>query len=439
MNAALLSVFYLGVVFLPLALSAFSGLPPRSFRDEIASGAGMLAFAIILVEFVLSGRFRTVSAKIGMDVTMRFHQLLARTALALAMLHPFLYGAEFNLPYPYDPTRQLTLTRDIAGLSSGVLAFVLLPAFVILSIGRDSLPYKYETWRLMHGLGAVAISGALLHHTVSAGRYGRLPELTAVWMVLAGLALVSLIYVYLLKPLMLVRAPWKLNRVRQAGERTWEIDLEPDGHPGLRYDAGQFAWLNVANSAFSLRENPFSISSAPAGGGKLRFLIKELGDFTSTIGSLKPGTRAYVDGPHGSLVVTGRREPGIAFIAGGVGLAPLLGILRQMRLEQDRRPTLLVYGNRAAEQIVHPQELETLETELGTEVVLVLSEPPEGWSGRTGMIDAALVESIFKAPEMRDWLFVMCGPGEMMEIVEEALIAKGVPARQILSERFRYD
>ncbi|NRG16519.1 ferredoxin reductase family protein [Rhizobiales bacterium] len=399
----------------------------------------MLAFAIILVEFVLSGRFRSVSAKIGMDVTMRFHQLLARTALVLAMFHPFLYGSEFNLPYPFDPTRQLTLTRDIASLSSGVLAFVLLPAFVILSIGRDSLPYKYETWRLMHGLGAVAISGALLHHTVSAGRYGQLPALETLWTVLAGLAGVSLIYVYLLKPMMLARAPWRVSRVQKAGERTWEIDLEPDGHPGLRYKAGQFAWLNIANSAFSLRENPFSISSAPGAGKTLSFLIKELGDFTSTIGQVAPETRAYVDGPHGSLVVTGRKEPGIAFIAGGVGLAPLLGILRQMRLERDGRPTLLIYGNRKAEQIVHPQELEALATELGTEIVLVLSEPPEGWSGRTGMIDAALVESIFREPEMRDWLFVMCGPGEMMETVEDALIAKGVPTRQILSERFRYD
>tara|TARA_R110002110_G_scaffold181039_1_gene387165 strand:+ start:472 stop:651 length:180 start_codon:yes stop_codon:yes gene_type:complete len=57
---------------------------------------------------------------------------------------------------------------------------------------------------------------------------------------------------------------------------------------------------------FSLHENPFSISSAPAEGKQLQFVIKELGDFTNNVGQISVGTKAYIDGPHGNLTVLGR-------------------------------------------------------------------------------------------------------------------------------------
>lgn len=47
---------YLVVLLLPLGLSWSLGWPPRPLHQELASGLGMLAYSIILVEFVLSGR-----------------------------------------------------------------------------------------------------------------------------------------------------------------------------------------------------------------------------------------------------------------------------------------------------------------------------------------------------------------------------------------------
>ena len=44
-----------------------------------------------------------------------------------------------------------------------------------------------------------------------------------------------------------------------------------------------------------------------------------------------------------------------------------------------------------------------------------------------------------EAPEMRRWLYVLCGPPPMMAAVEDALIELGVPAGRIVSERFTYD
>ena len=438
MSPIFLVPLYLFVTVLPLALACTGARPARPFWDEMATGAGMLAFAIILVEFVLSGRFRTVSRAIGMDVTMRFHQLLARTAIVLAIVHPFLYQSPRNPQQPWDPTRQLTVAYDLESLGSGIVAWVLLPAFILISIGRARSGYNYETWRLMHGLGALLIAGLVLHHTLAAGRYSQDPALAALWIALFAIALLTLIYIYLIEPIWQRQRGWIVRAVKPLALRTWEVTIDPDGHAGLSYEAGQFVWINIGHSPFSVNENPFSISSAPSSGPTLQFIIKELGDFTRMIGRTNIGTNAYVDRPHGNLVVTGRSEPGIALFAGGIGIAPLLGVLRQLRLTNDERPTLLVYGNRVQDQIVYQDELNQLSSVHGTEVVHTLTQPQQGWDGRVGRINEKLVRELFQ-PEMRQWLFVLCGPVAMMETVEDTLIDLGVPPRQILSERFKYD
>jgi NAD(P)H-flavin reductase len=84
-------------------------------------------------------------------------------------------------------------------------------------------------------------------------------------------------------------------------------------------------------------------------------------------------------------------------------------------------------------------ELETFERNHGTKLIHVLSEPPDNWGGHIGRIDSTLVSRIFDPARMKGWLFVLCGPPAMMEAVESTLIELGVPATQILSERFDYD
>ncbi|MHA7924380.1 MAG: ferredoxin reductase family protein [Marinobacter sp.] len=434
MKPFLLIIVYLGAVTLPLIFSAVVGGPPREWHQELASGLGILAFSMILMEFILSGRFRVISNGVGMDVTMRFHQIMARTALVFALVHPFLYqGTPSGGPRPWDPTRQLTLSTDVSALLSGIGAFVLLPTLVLLAIGRTQLDYKYETWRLMHGIGALLIALLLLHHTVYGGRYGSEPVMTWFWLVMTGVAVGSLLMVYLLVPLRQKAHPWRVASVSHLTPKQWELTVEPEGHRGLDYKAGQFVWLNVGHTPFSMKENPFSISSAPATGPKLSFMIKELGDFTRTIGQVKAGTVAYLDGPYGNLSVEGRREPGVALIAGGVGLSPLLGILRQMRLTDDSREVKVIYGNRVIDQVAYRDELDE------EDVVYVLSEPPETWQGETGFIDGGLIDRVFSEEEFREWIFVMCGPAIMMDVVEDQLVKRGTPAHRILSERFQYD
>ncbi|TNF62503.1 MAG: hypothetical protein EP307_06790, partial [Rhodobacteraceae bacterium] len=382
-------ILYLAVVSAPLALAWAQGLPPRSAWDELATAAGLLAASVLLVEFPLSGRLRMVTRKLGMDVTMRLHQGLARIALGLALIHPFLYAGARNPAHPWDVTRQLTLAWTPEALWPGILAWLLLPALVGAALVRSG--QRYETWRLVHGLGAALIVALVIWHALVAGRYSADPALAGLWLAFGAVAALMLARVYLLVPLAQLRRPWRVTACDRVADRTWSLTIAPEGHAGLRFQAGQFVWLNVGASPFTLRENPFSIASAPADGPELRFVIKELGDFTRSLGTVAPGTRACLDGPFGHLTLVGRDASGVVLIAGGVGIAPLLGILEQMRATGDARPVTLIYANRAEDQIVDRARLEAMREAGALDLVLVLSEPPEGWTGEIGMIDADLL------------------------------------------------
>ncbi len=440
MRASILIVIYLLVTLAPLGLSVVQGRAPRSAWDEISSGLAMTAFAILLVEFVLSGRFKVVSERIGMDVTMRVHQLLARTALVFILIHPFLYQTSLlTFPLPWDVSGQMTLGLSIGSLASGLLAWIALPVFVLVAIFRDQLPYRYETWRAMHAIGAVLIAVMITHHTLNAGRYSSDPLLAGFWILLLIIALASLLYSYVIVPLAEASRPYKVSGVRKIAHRTWELTIKPEHGDGLKFQAGQFVWLNLGHSPFSLYENPFSISSAPGDEDGIQFVIKEAGDFTNHIGKVSHGTTGFVDGPHGNLTLKGRAGKGIALIAGGVGVAPLLAIARQLDQNNDPRRMILVYGNRVAEQIVYEDELKLLASGQNRDVKLVLSEPLSGWSGLTGMIDQTMLENVFSFEDASEWLYLVCGPPAMLDVVENALIGRGVAARQIVSERFYYD
>jgi len=438
MHPALLIIAYVGLALASLALAYAQGKPPRPIWDELSSGLALTAFSILLVEFLLSGRFHSISKRIGMDVTMRFHQLLARTATVFVLVHPFLYSTPTGIPRPDDITGLEHLGLTGPSIVSGLIAWFLLTVLVVAAIFRNQIGYTYEAWRVSHAFGAILIAVLSAHHAFSAGRYSGDATLHLFWLVLLAAAGGTILLVYVVRPLVRLRSPYHVDSVRQVALKIWEVDIKPT-RKALNFVAGQFVWLRVGCSSFSVRENPFSIASAPADRSRLSFVIKEQGDFTLNIGQIAPGAVAYVDGPHGNLTLEGRRAAGIGLIAGGVGIAPLLSILRQLQSDADRRPVILVYGNRCREQIVHLDELQAMSETLDLRVAHVLSEPPPDWRGHIGMVDGTLVKELFSFDGADRWCYFLCGPPAMIDAAERALHEKGIPDRQIVSERFDYD
>jgi predicted ferric reductase len=438
LSPAALIVLYVVIGLAPLVLAQLQGLPARGFWREFSSGLVMVGFAMLLAEFVLSGRFRPVSGKVGIDLTMRFHQLAALTILVFILVHPLLYAVPRLSPNPADALTSLQRMFASQGLRSGVIAWWLLILFVAAAIWRDRLPFRYEIWRASHGIGAALIAALSAHHTLRIGTYSGDSLLAGFWIVLAGVALASLAYVYAVKPLMQRGASYRVETNDKVADRMWRIAVEPKRGEAIDFSAGQFAWANFGHSPFSLTEHPFSISSAPSARPRIEFTVKEAGDFTNRIGEIPVGTTAYLDGPHGAFIVARENPRPLVFIAGGVGFAPIMGMLRQLRDEGWPHRIVLIYGNRVASQILYRDEIEALGKAIDLTSHLVLSEPPEGWTGPVGELTPDILKQCVE-PVDREADYFVCGPTPMMDSVERSLLSFGIASARIVSERFKYD
>ena len=119
---------------------------------------------------------------------------------------------------------------------------------------------------------------------VGFGRYLVDPWKQALWIGLAIFWIGLLVYVRIVKPLFMLRRPYRVAEVRKERGDTWTLAMEPDGHPGFRFSPGQFGWLTLWGSPFKITGHPFSFSSSAAAmDGRVEMSIRNLGDFTSAI------------------------------------------------------------------------------------------------------------------------------------------------------------
>jgi predicted ferric reductase len=166
--------------------------------------------------------------------------------------------------------------------------------------------------------------------------------------------------------------------------------MHPDGHPGFRFSPGPFGWLTVWGSPSKISGHPFSFSSsAEVTDGQVEMSIRNLGDFTSAIRKVPVGQRLYLDGPHGAFTIGNPADIHV-LIAGGVGITPMMSMMRTLADRSDTRPVILLYGSRDWESITFREELEALKARLNLTIVYVLADPPAGWTGEQGFITVAM-------------------------------------------------
>jgi predicted ferric reductase len=431
---------YLVLVLAPLALAWASAPNGGGIAAEIGSAAAFAGYAMLLTQFALTGRFRVIGGRIGIDVVLRLHQLLARALTILLVLHPFLYGLPRIVADPSAYVDSVIRLFTTPAFASGIIAWVLLLLLMVLAVYRSRIALRYEAWRASHAILAVVVALGGLHHALTVGGLSGAPGVRMAWVILAVLAGVTLLHTYLFRPLALRRHPWRIADVRAVGSGRWVLAVEPDGGQALDFRAGQFVWLKVGDHPFTIRENPFSIASAP-GAARVEFLIREAGDFTGAVGRLRLGQRAWLDGPHGAFTrAAAGNAARVILLAGGVGLAPCLAMLREAAAEGDPRPHHLIFGNRTEGQIVLRDEIAALSPRLDLRTDFVLSEPPPGWGGTTGQMDAeTLTPLLAGGGNASGAVYFVCGPPPMVRASLHALSALGVPADGVVTERFDYD
>jgi len=425
---------YIALAIAPLVLLKLGEVPPgREYWRELSVALGFAGLTMLTLQFALTARFRSIKAPYGADVIYHFHRQISLVTFGLILAHPLLL-------FIFSPAT-LGLLNVLAApwrARLGVLAVLLLLGLILTSVWRKRLAIDYSAWRIWHGLLATGIVALAMGHIILARHYLNQPWKQAIWVAYGLFWAGLLVYVRIIKPILLLRRPFVVERVTPERGAAWTLVLRPDGNPGFGFMPGQFAWLTAGRSPFAEAEHPFSFSSSAADTGRIAFTIKELGDFTRTIKDLRPGQRVYVDGPFGHFSVD--RQPHAAeyvFIAGGVGITPIMSMLRTLADRVDVRPLLLFFASKDWDSVTFREELETLIPRLNLKIVHVLEKPPAQWDGERGFLSQAVLEKHLPKEWDRNAIEVfLCGPPPMMAAVEQALLKLGVPLGDIHSERF---
>lgn len=436
-----LMIFYIVLASVPFVYSVTQGLENRGIYETILVYLNITVFAALLAQYPLAGRINAVTQVTGLDNGMQLHRKAGEWIAIYFFLHPFLIIAPrfFHSPQRWKGDLWDSL---IAGESStGVYAWVIMSIWVLMSIYRTKLKISYEAWRISHGIGLVAVAILGTHHAITVGRHGRYEAwFDIMWIVLCAIAVAIVSYTYFIRPGLQKKQPFKLVSANKIAENDWELTIEKDGDFPFEFDAGQFLWLNTSGNAYNRTEHPFSIASSPTALPKISFIIRELGDFTNNLAKLKPGQRVYVDGPHGVFTLNGRQASGIALIAGGAGIGPNLGILRQLRDLGESRPVRLVYGNRRMAQMCNQDEIAAIEKDLPDfKQHLALETPEPDVDAHIGYLDKEFLASLFDEEKRNGWIFYICGPPVMVDAVTDHLRALKVPEKQILFEQLSFD
>lgn len=427
-------VLYLFFCLAPLVLALGQNRPPgRPFLVEFSVALGFVGLSILALQFALIARFKVVAAPFGIDALLQYHVQITFFALAFVVAHPVLL---FIADSKYLALLNLLTAPWRARFAFGsVLALLVL---VALSVWRRALHLGYELWQATHGLLAVIVVLFALLHASLVGYYvtGLLRHLVYDGYI-GGLVLL-LVWIRLVSPLIRLRRPWRVVRVVAERGGASTLVIEPVGHKGFGFDPGQFGWIAVGRSPFAITQHPFSFSSAAdtPPGGPVAMTIKAAGDFTKTVPGVTPGTRVYLDGPHGVFSMDRRQAPGYVFIGGGVGVTPLYSMVLTMREREDVRPVTLFYASATWEDAVFREELAGLSEAMpNLQVVHVLDRAPEGWAGESGHITPDVLRRHLPR-QYRRYEYLICGSSPMMDAMEEALAEVGVPFRQISTERF---
>jgi ferredoxin-NADP reductase len=199
------------------------------------------------------------------------------------------------------------------------------------------------------------------------------------------------------------------------------------------YKPGNFfrLWLADGNGKKSFR--PYSAASHPSE-GVLRLCIKKEGEFSGRAWKLREGDIAQMDGPYGNFMLAGADSKRV-FVAGGVGIAPLRGMILQTLLEG--KEAALFHSARTFSDVTYIGEMKALE--LQTPLfryypAVTREEMPDGFDAIRGRISAKGMERRLGSLEGRT--FYICGPPDMVSSVVNDLQSSGVPKEKIRKEEW---
>ena len=216
--------------------------------------------------------------------------------------------------------------------------------------------------------------------------------------------------------------PWVVRHVQDETYDTRTLTLAPADGGGRAYAPGQFSMLWV----FGVGELPISISGDADVPGQLVYTVRSVGRATTSLVASRPGDTVGVRGPFGTAWPLDRaRGKDVLVVAGGIGLAPLRGVIYHVlgRPAEYGRLTVL-YGARTPRDVLYPRELAAWSKRPNTRVLSTVDVGGRTWRGHVGVV-TTLFRQLHLQPDRT--IAMMCGPEIMMRFVARDLTSLGLP------------
>jgi anaerobic sulfite reductase subunit B len=195
----------------------------------------------------------------------------------------------------------------------------------------------------------------------------------------------------------------------------------------FQFAHGQFNML----TAFGVGEAAMSISSSPRADGLIEHTVRDVGAVSSALCGAQVGSLIGVRGPFGRDwgLPTIEDAADVVVVAGGIGLAPLRGAIRDLAEQSGRRGgrVFVLVGARSPGQVLFPEELEAWRA-AGVHVDVAVDVGAPDWGGSVGVVTVLLPQASF---EPATTVALLCGPEIMMRFVARQLVDQGVDPYRI--------
>lgn len=368
---------------------------------------GSVAIISMAVTQMLSTRIRGLEAVFGgMDRIYVIHKWLGIIAIVTILIHDTI-DAELR-------GRETFLT-DLGETLGEVSLYGLLILVVITIV--TFIPYRLWLWT--HRFMGAFFGAGVIHFVLLEKPFDQLNGLNLYMLSFCVLGVVS--YLYTLLPLR-GQYGYCVSKVERYGSAV-SVTLDPD-KTGISHRAGQFAFLKFELPGLS-ETHPFTISCAPSANERLRFTIKDLGDYTKQISNqIKIGTPAKVSCAFGHFKRS-TSSPEI-WIAGGIGITPFLAWAEGLKYLQA--PVHLFYCVRDESEAIHLDELKSAEAIDGFHFHLIQSQ-------KTGRLTADKIAEMIGA-DLSSCRAYYCGPQAMRISLSNGLAQYGLSKRHFHYEEF---
>jgi predicted ferric reductase len=401
---------------------------PGGVLTALGRGTGLAGAYLMLVTLLLIARIPAVESALGQDKLVSLHRRLGPWVLGLILAHAWFitlgYAQQLNNGMLHELGLMVT---TFPGMLAAAVGLGLLLLAGVTSYRYARLKMRYETWWAVHLYTYLAVGLSLPHMFLTGAPFLGHPLAMAFWIGIWALtAGVVVCYRWGLPLLRSLRHRVTVEAIEEEAPNVVSVVMRGRHLDKLPAAGGQYLQWRFLKRGMWWQAHPYSLSELPTT-NRMRITVKQLGDHSTSLAELTPGTRVAIEGPYGAFTHHARHNDRVLLVAAGVGTTPVRAMLDDLPWHVD---VVAILRGSARHDLVLRDEIAHLVGERGGrlhEVVGPRSRVP---------LDAPTLRRLVPDISSRD-LFV-CGPGGFMRALIADARSLGVPDKHIHYEDFAF-